>query len=262
MDTRPRIVAEPNPVPHSERPGSVVVSWDTGDGSPGEVWVNTGDTELLFSREASGAQEASWIQPGVVYEFQLRRRGKKGKSGKPLATTTVAMTAAPALVEVPPAAKPSRSKVFREKLTRRRSRKTAAFIRAEPNPIPVGPGLGSTTISWSTGNGRVGAIYLVVAGGEEIPFQQGAEGSHHVNWIQRDVVYRFRLYEMGEERVRLAATTVTMGNEPLEIARDMAFLAGLVAIPVALLVAIVGAGRRLARWAARIRSPHGRSWPT
>jgi hypothetical protein len=137
-------------------------------------------------------------------------------------------------------------------LARRRGQKSAPFIRAEPNPIPIGPGLGSTTISWSTGNGKIGMIYLLAADGEEVLCQQGAEGSDRIDWIQRDVVYRFQLYEEGQQRVPLAATTVTMGNERLEIARDVAFLAGLVAVPCVLLVATFSVGRRLARWAARV----------
>jgi hypothetical protein len=146
--------------------------------------------------------------------------------------------------------------VQKQPITRK---EVAPFIRAVPNPVPVGPGLGSTTISWSTGNDKVGTVYIVNPGEEETLFGAGAEGSQPANWIRRDVVYRFRLYDEGPERVRLAATTVTMGNERLEIARDMAFLAGLVTVPVALLVASVEAGRRLARRAARMRHLRGRS---
>ena len=105
-------------------------------------------------------------------------------------------------------------------------------------------------------------IYLVAAGGEEIPFASGAEGSQPANWIQRDVVYRFRLYDEGPERVRLAATTVTMGNERLEIALDVAFLAGLIAIPAALLVAIAVAVRRIGGRMLQIRDPRQRSQAT
>jgi hypothetical protein len=255
MDSRSRITAEPNPIPYAAGPGSTVISWDTRTGSPAEVWVAVAGKETLFARGSSGTQEVSWILPEAAYEFRLRR---KGKSRKLLAAVTVAMTPATRISKVRQFLASSQLASGRGQPIERTSLKREAFIRADPNPIPVGPGLGSTTISWSTGNGKVGVIYLVVAGEEEIPFQQGAAGSHHVGWIKRDVVYHFRLYELGEGRVRLAATTVTMGNEPLEIALDVAFLAGLVAIPVALLVAIVGAGRRLARWAARISSPPGR----
>ena len=257
------------------------------------MWVAIGDEERLFARGASGMQDVDWILPGASYAFRLRGTDP---ATPPLASTTVVMAAAPPrqvarpaaatapqdglpdplpprsspetapnATTVPPleearsAALPSRRRAIRKMFTRPAPRKTKAFIRAEPNPIPVGPGLGSTTIRWSTGNGKVGTIFLVASGGEEIPFQQGAEGSHLVNWIQRDVVYRFQLYEDRDQRVRLAATTVTMGNERLEIARDVAFLAGLVAVPVALLAAAVGTGLRLTRWAARIRGPRGRS---
>lgn len=35
-----------------------------------------------------------------------------------------------------------------------------AFLDASPNPVPDGSGLGSTTISWDTGNGGVGEVWV------------------------------------------------------------------------------------------------------
>lgn len=62
--------AEPNPVPAGEGPGKTVISWDTGNGESGEVFVVNGDHEVLFGRAAQASLDAAWIQPGS-WEFRL-----------------------------------------------------------------------------------------------------------------------------------------------------------------------------------------------
>ena len=37
---------------------------------------------------------------------------------------------------------------------------TGATIRATPNPVPAGGGTGTTTISWTTGDGSEGQVYV------------------------------------------------------------------------------------------------------
>jgi hypothetical protein len=70
----PVIRAEPNPVPPGTEPGSTVISWDTGDGNVGEVYVSiSGAPEQLFSRYASASRPANWISSGQAYEFVLYR---------------------------------------------------------------------------------------------------------------------------------------------------------------------------------------------
>lgn len=69
------LTAVPNPVPASgSEPGTTTVSWDTGDGSTGQVWVLFPDgREVLFAGGAKGTQEAPWIHAGQTYEFRLYR---------------------------------------------------------------------------------------------------------------------------------------------------------------------------------------------
>jgi hypothetical protein len=43
----------------------------------------------------------------------------------------------------------------------------AATLKAIPNPVPAGIGPGMTTITWDTGDGWVGRVYVSVDGGPE-----------------------------------------------------------------------------------------------
>jgi len=76
----PSITATPNPVPAGDSKfGTTTVAWDTGDGSPGEVYVIiNGKEERRFSGSPRGNQDASWIGKGE-YEFRLYA-GKERKS--------------------------------------------------------------------------------------------------------------------------------------------------------------------------------------
>ena len=62
--------------PHQVRVGSSMgvteITWNTGDGSEGEVWVSMdGGPETLFVNGPHGCREARWIAAGSSYEFQL-----------------------------------------------------------------------------------------------------------------------------------------------------------------------------------------------
>jgi hypothetical protein len=82
---KPCIIATPNPVPAGRGPGRTVISWDTGDGSPPEVYVAVnGGPEKLFSRHPSH-QEAT-VTRRQSYEFRLYG-SDQGKGS--LATVTV-----------------------------------------------------------------------------------------------------------------------------------------------------------------------------
>ena len=79
---------------------------------------------------------------------------------------------------------------------------------AAPNPVPAGPGAGTTTVSWSTGSESGGEVWVGVDGGAEVLFASGAAGTAQAPWIQAGHAYRFTLYE-GTGRVAfLASTTV------------------------------------------------------
>ena len=64
------VIAIPNPIPAGRGPGKTIVTWHTGDGSPGQVYVSVGGgPERLFSTNPS-PQEAT-ISTRDVYEFRL-----------------------------------------------------------------------------------------------------------------------------------------------------------------------------------------------
>lgn len=90
----------------------------------------------------------------------------------------------------------------------------ASPITASPNPIPAGPGQGSTTISW-TGDGTMREVYCSINGGEEQRNwgQPGQTGSYEVNWIHAGATYEFRLYSGTERKELLGTVTVTRKAE-------------------------------------------------
>jgi dTDP-4-amino-4,6-dideoxygalactose transaminase/glycosyltransferase involved in cell wall biosynthesis len=106
-----------------------------------------GPPEQLFSTGARGEAEAPWIGAGASYEFRLYAGTRREAL---LARVSVRQEDASA----PPVA------VVHELAT------GTAWIRATPNPVPRGEGAGTTTISWSTGDGSWGEVYLCVRRGE------------------------------------------------------------------------------------------------
>jgi hypothetical protein len=77
-----RITAEPNPVPAGmEKYGTTTITWDTGDGTPGVVYVSiNGEPEKGFSRAlATGSKAADWIGNKASYEFRLYSHAGKEK---------------------------------------------------------------------------------------------------------------------------------------------------------------------------------------
>jgi hypothetical protein len=66
------ITASPNPVSASQGPGTTTVTWNTGDGSAGQVYVSKdGAAEALFAGGPSGSAAAPWIEAGKTFEFRL-----------------------------------------------------------------------------------------------------------------------------------------------------------------------------------------------
>lgn len=76
--------------------------------------------------------------------------------------------------------------------------KEGNYVRASPNPVPAGPGNGTTTITWRTKD--IGAakveIYVVAEGDKELLFASGSEGSQDASWITTvpPLGFEFRLY--------------------------------------------------------------------
>jgi hypothetical protein len=66
------ITASPNPVSVGEGPGTTTVTWNTGDGSAGQVFVSEGGApDRMFASGPSGSVAAPWIQAGATFEFRL-----------------------------------------------------------------------------------------------------------------------------------------------------------------------------------------------
>jgi hypothetical protein len=69
----------------------------------------------------------------------------------------------------------------------------AATLNASPNPVPSSEGIGRTTISWNSVNGKV---YVSQNGRDEVLFADSPAGSQEANWIEAGSVYEFRLYNV------------------------------------------------------------------
>lgn len=77
----------PNPVPAGDKVGKTVISWTTGDGRPGKVWVSVnGEKESLFAIAQRGVASADWIRTGSTYEFRLYDSDHIGLLGKIVVT--------------------------------------------------------------------------------------------------------------------------------------------------------------------------------
>jgi ABC-type Fe3+-hydroxamate transport system substrate-binding protein len=86
---------------------------------------------------------------------------------------------------------------------------STATITASPNPVSIGEGPGTTTITWSTGDGTAGQVYVSVDGEPETLFGSDASGSVPAPWIKAGKMYEFRLYAGTQHATVLAKTQVT-----------------------------------------------------
>ena len=85
----------------------------------------------------------------------------------------------------------------------------APTITASPNPVTIGEGLGTTTITWNTGDGTTGRVYVSEDGAPETLFTEGPTGAAPAPWIQAGKTFEFRLYAGTEHAKVLAKTQVT-----------------------------------------------------
>ncbi len=154
--------------------GTSTITWDTGDGSVGQVYVAviedregraggiTGDR--LFVTAPSGSQDAPWIAYSSAYRFSLYAG---------LTHTTLL-----------------RSFVFRVTFSQR--------LTATPNPVPAGTGLGTTRITFGTparGLGGGAAVFVSMDGGTQALFTAGSGGEVDAPWIQTGHTYVFNAYD-------------------------------------------------------------------
>ena len=103
--------------------------------------------EELFAQGEQGSQDAPWISAGATYEFRLYAGTERETV---LASVAVrrsdeAQSATPLRLAPP---------------------HNAPFIVAAPNPVPAGPGQGTTTITWKTGDDLPAQVYLFVDRGQ------------------------------------------------------------------------------------------------
>ena len=75
--------------------------------------------------------------------------------------------------------------------------------------VTTGEGPGATTITWNTGDGTRGQVYVLEDGGPERLFVEGSTGSAPATWIQPGKTFEFRLYAGTEHAKVLAKTQVT-----------------------------------------------------
>jgi flagellar basal body L-ring protein FlgH len=88
--------------------------------------------------------------------------------------------------------------------------KSAATITATPNPVSTPTQFGSSTISWDTGDGTIGQVYVAEGSGAEKLFADGQpRGSLDAPWIGVGATYVFRLYS-GQEHKNLLASVKVM----------------------------------------------------
>jgi hypothetical protein len=66
------LTASPNPVPAAGEAGTTTITWNTADGTAGQVYVSVdGGPESIFGGGPPGSAAAPWIQAGKTYEFRL-----------------------------------------------------------------------------------------------------------------------------------------------------------------------------------------------
>jgi glycosyltransferase involved in cell wall biosynthesis len=99
-------------------------------------------------------------------------------------------------------------------------------LAATPNPVPAGPGLGTSTLVWSTGDDSPGEIYLSVDQGPEKFFFRSKADVREVPWIQEGKSYEFRLYPAAGRREPLATVTVTRDSKAFLTAEPNPILVG------------------------------------
>jgi hypothetical protein len=93
---------------------------------------------------------------------------------------------------------------------------TGAWIRATPNPVPIGVGSGRTTLSWDAGAPATAQVYVSIDGKAEQLFAGGIrQGTEDADWIDTGRTYEFRLYAGNDRHTRLADVKVERQRVPM-----------------------------------------------
>ena len=88
---------------------------------------------------------------------------------------------------------------------------TTNKISAAPNPTTNS----STTITWNTGDGSAGQVYVSIDGASDIgPVWQNKTGTEVAPWINPGSSYEFKLYQGTSHQTVIARVTVTRQSTP------------------------------------------------
>ncbi len=90
-------------------------------------------------------------------------------------------------------------------------RRAKPVLFALPNPVPAGDPdqpAASTQITWDTGDGTIGFLYVKIDREDERFVGSAPSGVMKIDWIQFDSLYQFRLYTKKRSKL-LATLTVT-----------------------------------------------------
>src|SRR5437016_1914111 len=109
--------------------------------------ANTDEPGRLFQQGAEGSVDVPWIEAGMRYEFRLFGGPKYSKAFAAISVTGITDVTPSVPVEPP--------------------RSGQVYLMAFPNPVPAPNRFGRTTVTWSTGDGSKGQLY-VAHGGQSI----------------------------------------------------------------------------------------------
>src|SRR5204862_912638 len=84
----------------------------------------------------------------------------------------------------------------------------AARITAMPERVKVSEGSSSTDISWNTGDGSTGFVFVTANGRPPVLVATGKEGNRVISWIRRGN-YVFQLYGDAERRTLFSSVNVS-----------------------------------------------------
>jgi glycosyltransferase involved in cell wall biosynthesis len=101
----------------------------------------------LFAQGADGSiKTPAWIEAGMTYQFSLYRGTQRSNL---LAKLLVRGAADPSSIASP------------ERTPQESGQNNGVLLSANPNPVLVGEKPGATTITWSTGDGSEGQLYVL-----------------------------------------------------------------------------------------------------
>ena len=84
-----------------------------------------------------------------------------------------------------------------------------AELKADPpNPVLAGTSPAKTTLTWRTGDGTTGQLYVSTDGRPEKKVAEGHRGKKEIDWIRAGRTYHFKLYQGESHEKVLASVTV------------------------------------------------------